>query len=694
MSNDSNRQDENSIDTGISSSNNSLSNNSLSEITANNQKKRKHPGGKKIGEIWNYFIKGTDLGREFYKAECRWCNKKWSREHPKDMKIHLARNFLLEEASNIHPQNAKQPQITKHFDRITSTIENLFIIDLFRIAIPGYTLPSRSTLSGKLLDQETIRIEKKIENNLEHSNHLTIKKQTGTFMAEEIQKIMQNIGIEKFVVIVTDHGTNLRVARRIIHEKYPFILDLRCMAHAINLIASDFAEIDSVKKIISNCGNIIEFFNNSYAAHGYYKEQLNIMKIKGGEIQSYYKTRWGTLYTIADFIIRSKPVFNWILENHPQIITNKNVFTLLQNEGFYFNCYQITSILKPVKELTNILEARNTNLADCFIGLIKLGAKINQIQQGNQWKSIIISNYNRCLEEFINNINILAYWLHPLYRDNSEESCLNLLMEMRSWKRKVAPYDLSFNSIQETPMKWWLTVCERNFSMLKWFLGERRTSLTLLKIESMAKIHFYYISNTDKEIHFCNKNLSEDELRKSIDKFVVTYDIFKNEILERNENLEQENLNGSEENTEDENISSTILNINQFVNLTLPEFLSTGNNLFESITNRSNINERNERVLPVSPVLPISPISPVSPVSPEQENLNGSEENTEDENISSTILNINQFVNLTLPEFLSTGNNLFESITNRSNINERNERGNMEYNPISLAQRILNEENN
>ncbi|RHZ52179.1 hypothetical protein Glove_464g18 [Diversispora epigaea] len=265
MSNDLNRQDENSIDIGISSSNlsnnflsnnslsdnslsnnplsnnslsdnslsnnplsnnflsnnslsdnslsnnplsnnslsdNSLSNNSLSEITANNQKKRKHPG-----------------------------------------------EVLLEEASNIHPQNAKQSQITKHFDHITSvpitksneidqailkawvccgfpfqTIENPFIIDLFRIAIPGYTLPLRGTLFGKLLDQETIRIEKKIENDLEHSNHLTIKyliklknynieKQTGTFMAEEIQKIMQNIRIEKFVAIVTNHGANLRVAR-------------------------------------------------------------------------------------------------------------------------------------------------------------------------------------------------------------------------------------------------------------------------------------------------------------------------------------------------------------------------------------------------------------------------------------------------------------------------------------------------
>jgi hypothetical protein len=53
-------------------------------------------------------------------------------------------------------------------------------------------------------------------------------------------------------------------------------------------------------------------------------------------------------------------------------------------------------------------------LADCFIGLIKLGAKINQSR--NQWRSIIVSNYNHRLGEFINNINILTYWLHPLYK--------------------------------------------------------------------------------------------------------------------------------------------------------------------------------------------------------------------------------------------------------------------------------------
>ncbi|RHZ59082.1 hypothetical protein Glove_365g248 [Diversispora epigaea] len=199
---------------------------------------------------------------------------------------------------------------------------------------------------------------------------------------------MQNVGIGKFKAVVMDNGANLRVARRITHEKYSYILDLRCMAHAINLIASDFTEIDLIKNLISNCNSIIEFFNNSHAAHGYYKEQLYVMKIKGREIQSYCKTRW-------------------ILDNHPEVITNRNVLSLLQDEEFYSRCYQIASILKPVKELTNILESRTANLADCFIGLIRL--------------------------EFINNIYILAYWLHPLYRGlGLKQAALNKIYETAS----------------------------------------------------------------------------------------------------------------------------------------------------------------------------------------------------------------------------------------------------------------------
>ncbi|CAG8605190.1 19797_t:CDS:1, partial [Racocetra fulgida] len=57
-------------------------------------------------------------------------------------------------------------------------------------------------------------------------------------------------------------------------------------------------------------------------------------------------------------------------------------------------------------------------------------------------------------------------------------------------------------------------------------------------------------------------------------------------------------------------------------------------------------------------------------------------------------LSISQIVDLTLPEFLSTNNNLFESAINKLSFHERaHNSGNIEYDPIRLIQQIANEEN-
>ncbi|CAG8790888.1 3068_t:CDS:2 [Gigaspora margarita] len=46
--------------------------------------------------------------------------------------------------------------------------------------------------------------------------------------------------------------------------------------------------------------------------------------------------------------------------------------------------------------------------------------------------------------------------------------------------------------------------CKRNFSALKWILGERRTHLDLNRLEGIAKIRSYHITNIRREINVCN----------------------------------------------------------------------------------------------------------------------------------------------------------------------------------------------
>ena len=44
--------------------------------------------------------------------------------------------------------------------------------------------------------------------------------------------------------------------------------------------------------------------------------------------------------------------------------------------------------------------------------------------------------------------------------------------------------------------------CERNFSTLGWFFGDRRNRLSVSHVESMAKVRSYYLTNIKKELAY------------------------------------------------------------------------------------------------------------------------------------------------------------------------------------------------
>ena len=64
----------------------------------------------------------------------------------------------------------------------------------------------------------------------------SVSHHTEEFLANEIKTILNKVGPKKFKAIVIDNGANVKLARELIVKEYPQILNLRCIAHFINLI--------------------------------------------------------------------------------------------------------------------------------------------------------------------------------------------------------------------------------------------------------------------------------------------------------------------------------------------------------------------------------------------------------------------------------------------------------------------------
>lgn len=115
---------------------------------------------------------------------------------------------------------------------------------------------------------------------------------------------MTIIGPKKFVAVVSDAESAMQMARKLISEKYPNILSIRCMAHHLNLITADIIKLDFAKDTLKKCQTIITFFKTSYCAGASLQEDIIQSLTGGGGLKTSVKTRWSTAWDCCDSIIR------------------------------------------------------------------------------------------------------------------------------------------------------------------------------------------------------------------------------------------------------------------------------------------------------------------------------------------------------------------------------------------------------
>ncbi|CAG8798049.1 202_t:CDS:2 [Gigaspora margarita] len=369
--------------------------------------------------------------------------------------------------------------------------------------------------------------------------------QTGNFIANKISDIIEKIGSYRFAAVVMDNGSNIRVAQQSINYNYSHILSVHCIAHALNLLSANLVKNTSIKEILKQANMLVSFIQKSHLASRVLQDTISSMNIR------------------ANSIIRVRPAIDKILEEQPNIFTNREVFKIVndENENFYTSCRRIALIFEPIKQVITLLESHIASLADCFLGIVHLAFAFKRISISNNFRFLAIIAFNHRYQEFDISPYVLTYFLHPNYQSHglqkgkfceicelavnyykglhhSEKECRELVGQLIKYKANITLWDLEYSS-NLTPPLWWGVIedeymhlqelaktmfaiipsqasYEQNFSILKWFSERRHTWLQVSRLESMAQIYSFYVSNVKKELSFCNNNFVEMELRNSV----------------------------------------------------------------------------------------------------------------------------------------------------------------------------------
>lgn len=162
------------------------------------------------------------------------------------------------------------------------TVNNNFFVDFIKKLNPSYVLPGRKKLANEILTEEMALVESKNESLLGEAAHLTLNidgwndrcgrslyeynvitdnrkaivlslldistyHHTAEFLVQKLESVLARISTNinvtsKIRAIVTDNPTTMRKMRELFISKpgNQHIIELRCFAHAINLIVGKY----------------------------------------------------------------------------------------------------------------------------------------------------------------------------------------------------------------------------------------------------------------------------------------------------------------------------------------------------------------------------------------------------------------------------------------------------------------------
>src|SRR6266498_4806619 len=110
--------------------------------------------------------------------------------------------------------------------------------------------------------------------------------------------------MNKIAAIVSDNAANIAGAHQIITDKFPSIINVRCIAHCINLISSDIVKVEQVKSLVRQANILTRYFKTFTLAKTWLKEAITVKNITGEGLKTYIET--SMVYKCTSLVYRLK----------------------------------------------------------------------------------------------------------------------------------------------------------------------------------------------------------------------------------------------------------------------------------------------------------------------------------------------------------------------------------------------------
>ncbi|KAF7980497.1 hypothetical protein HWV62_37998 [Athelia sp. TMB] len=347
-------------------------------------------------------------------------------------------------------------------------LDNGFFFDFVTALCPAYSVPDRSnfvslhlaaeveSLAGKLLAYLATFIHLTLSfdgwsskgHNEIYTAHVTTPGRrsflvdglildgispTGQNLFTLLSTVIIRFMAESFSLVVSDTTGNVKKCRRLICEKWPWILNCPDPCHQLNLMMKDImVGTKKYGKPMTTVAAITTYFSHSnYGQHQLKTELAKSPNPDKRGIEAAGATRFSTFSTNARSVTRCFPVIQKLLTDGLIKFDTKSTAPLAKfftpgpdSWKFQSQLHQINGLLTPIARGLETLEGQNTTCSDVFsifvgiaIGFTRLfeDPKSEVFEHKAQTYGVFNRRFAIFLSECTPGMFLLAYLLDPIY---------------------------------------------------------------------------------------------------------------------------------------------------------------------------------------------------------------------------------------------------------------------------------------
>jgi hypothetical protein len=295
----------------------------------------------------------------------------------------------------------------------------------------GYKPPSKSSLSGGLLEEAFTKIEESVSYQLRLSPSLHIitdestnicsnriintstittsgdcfyisntEAPAGKLGAEElvqhtintVQQITKG-DLSKIASITTDTCSTMRLLWKKLESQSntSHIFTVPCDSHGLQLIVKDLLERPSIKKYWTLASTVVNTIRNSGKQHSYlYQEQEKVYKGSRKVLVASVITRWGTQYNLLKSLDNSKEALRSFAFRDDVDFSLKPV--LLQH-SFWAAITELLELLEPIHTAQKMSEDNKATIGYVYSRWIAVEAHLQKFANSNRFIAADIKSY-------------------------------------------------------------------------------------------------------------------------------------------------------------------------------------------------------------------------------------------------------------------------------------------------------------